>query len=196
MVKQWFKSGSPWIWMTGGAVSISLISVLGILAMIAWKGLSFFWPSQVVQFELEGSIAKQTVIGEVYDRELVPKERLAATGVDVSAFDKEEFERLLIKTGNREYVALDFRWILETDIKAKSTPATLAVFERSKNGNFYGYVESVFKDGKPVEGDKVEALYDLVERAVDLNDEALDLQNGDIGHINYELERLRLKEKS
>ena len=95
MVKQWFKSGSPWIWMTGGAVSISLISVLGILAMIAWKGLSFFWPSQVVQFELEGSIAKQTVIGEVYDRELVPKERLAATGVDVSAFDKEEFERLL-----------------------------------------------------------------------------------------------------
>jgi len=93
MVKQWFKSGSPWIWMTGGAVSISLISVLGILAMIAWKGLSFFWPSQVVQFELEGSIAKQTVIGEVYDRELVPNERLAATGVDVSAFDIEEFER-------------------------------------------------------------------------------------------------------
>ena len=62
MVKQWFKSGSPWIWMTGGAVSISLISVLGLLAMIAWKGLSFFWPSEVVQFELEGSISKQTII--------------------------------------------------------------------------------------------------------------------------------------
>ncbi|MBH0056203.1 phosphate ABC transporter permease PstA [Pseudoalteromonas sp. SWXJZ94C] len=196
MVKQWFRSGSPWIWMTGGAVSISLISVLGLLAMIAWKGLSFFWPSEVMQYELEGSIAKQTVIGEVYDREMVPKERLAATGVDVSAFDKEEFERLLIKTGNREYVDLDFRWILETDIKEKSTPAALAVFERSKNGNFYGYVESVIKDGQIVTGDKVTTLHDLVERAVDLNDEALDLQNGDIGHINYELERLRLKEKS
>ena len=195
MVKQWFKSGSPWIWMTGGAVSISLISVLGLLAMIAWKGLSFFWPSEVVQFELEGSISKQTVIGEVYDRELVPKTRLAATGIDVSGFEKEEIERLLIKTGNREYVDLDFRWILETDIKNKTTPATLAVFERSKNGNFYGYVESVIKDGKPVEGDKIEALHELVVRAVDLNDEALDLQNGDIGHINYELERLRLKEK-
>ncbi|WP_351061248.1 hypothetical protein, partial [Psychrobacter sp. TB20-MNA-CIBAN-0197] len=81
-------------------------------AMIAWKGLSFFWPSEVVQFELEGSIAKQTIIGEIYDRELVPKARLAATGVDVSAYDREEFERLLIKTGNREYVDLDFRWIL------------------------------------------------------------------------------------
>ena len=66
----------------------------------------------------------------------------------LAAFDKEEFERLLIKTGNREYVDLDFRWILETDIKEKSAPAALAVFERSKNGNFYGYVESVIKDGQ------------------------------------------------
>jgi len=196
MVKQWFKSGSPWIWMTGGAVSISLISVLGLLAMIAWKGLSFFWPSEVVQFELEGSISKQTIIGEVYDRELVPTARLAATGIDVSDFNKDEVERLLIKTGNREYVDLDFRWILETDITEQSTPATLAVFERSKNGNFYGYIEGVIKDGKPVTGDKIETLHELVERVVDLNDEALDLQNGDIGHINYELERLRLQEKA
>ena len=196
MVKQWFRSGSPWIWMTGGAVSISLISVIGLLAMIAWKGLSFFWPSEVMQYELEGSIAKQTVIGEIYDRELVPKSRLAATGIDVSQFKKDEVERLLIKTGNREYVDLDFRWILETDITQSSAPKALAVFERSKNGNFYGYVESVIQDGKTVTADKVETLHDLVERAVDLNDEALDLQNGDIGHINYELERLRLQEKA
>ena len=78
MVKQWFKSGSPWIWMTGGAVSISLISVLGLLAMIGWKGLSFFWPCEVVQ--LDRFRSKQTVIGEIYDRELVPKSRIEATG--------------------------------------------------------------------------------------------------------------------
>ena len=196
MVKQWFKSGSPWIWMTGGAVSISLISVLGLLAMIAWKGLSFFWPSEVVQFELQGSVAKQTVIGEIYDRELVAKSRIEATGVDLSHYDKEQLERLLIKTGNREYVDLDFRWVLETDITSRTAPAELAVFERSKNGNFYGYVEQVIKDGEVITDNKIDVLYDLVERAVDLNDQALDLQNGDIGHINYELERLRLKEKA
>ncbi|MGP5157653.1 phosphate ABC transporter permease PstA [Pseudoalteromonas prydzensis] len=196
MIKQWFKSGSPWIWMTGGAVSISLISVLGLLAMIAWKGLSFFWPSQVVQLELQGSVAQQTVIGEVYDREMVPKSRLEATGVDLSGFDKEHLERFLIKTGNREYVDLDFRWVLETDIKSNTTPAAIAVFERSKNGNFYGYVESVIKDGQVITENKTAVLEELVERAVELNDQALDLQNGDIGHINYQLERLRLKEKS
>ncbi|GKW54058.1 phosphate ABC transporter permease PstA [Pseudoalteromonas shioyasakiensis] len=196
MVKQWFKSGSPWIWMTGGAVSISLISVLGLLAMIAWKGLSFFWPSEVVQFELQGSVEKQTVIGEIYDRELVAKSRIEATGVDLSNYDKEQLERLLIKTGNREYVALDFRWVLETDITSRTAPAELAVFERSKNGNFYGYVEQVIKDGEVITDNKIDVLYDLVDRAVDLNDQALDLQNGDIGHINYELERLRLREKA
>ena len=196
MVKQWFKSGSPWIWMTGGAVSISLISVLGLLAMIAWKGLSFFWPSEVVQFELQGSVAKQTVIGEIYDRELVAKSRIEATGVDLSHYDKEQLERLLIKTGNREYVALDFRWVLETDITSRTAPDELAVFERSKNGNFYGYVEQVIKDGEVITDNKIDVLYDLVDRAVDLNDQALDLQNGDIGHINYELERLRLREKA
>ena len=196
MVKQWFKSGSPWIWMTGGAVSISLISVLGLLAMIAWKGLSFFWPSQVMQFELDGSVTKQTVIGEVYDREMVPKSRLEAMGVDLSGFNKENLERLLIKTGNREYVDLDFRWVLETDIKSKTTPADLAVFERSKNGNFYGYIETVIKDGQVITDNKKQVLEELVDRAVDLNDQAADLQDGDIGHINYELERLRLQEKS
>ncbi|WP_404341386.1 phosphate ABC transporter permease PstA [Pseudoalteromonas mariniglutinosa] len=195
MVKQWFKSGSPWIWMTGGAVSISLISVLGLLTMIAWKGLSFFWPSAVVQLELQGSITQQTVIGEIYDREMVPKSRIEATGIDLSNYDKEELERLLIKTGNREYVDLDFRWVLETDIKSLSKPADLAVFERSKNGNFYGYVEQVIKDGDIVTDNKIATLNELVERAVELNEQALDLQNGDIGHINYELERLRLQEK-
>ncbi|KID58007.1 phosphate ABC transporter permease [Pseudoalteromonas luteoviolacea] len=195
MVRQWFKSGSPWIWMTGGAVSISLISVIGLLAMIAWKGLSFFWPTEVVQFELEGSVAKQTVIGEIYDREMVPKERLVAAGYDLSDYQDEYVERLLVKTGNREFVELDFRWILTTDIQSQSVPEEMAVFERSKNGNFYGYVVRVIEDGQVVSQNPVARLEELVERAVDLNEEALDLQNGDIGHINYELERLRLKER-
>ncbi|KZN29623.1 phosphate ABC transporter permease [Pseudoalteromonas luteoviolacea S2607] len=196
MVRQWFKSGSPWIWMTGGAVSISLISVIGLLAMIAWKGLSFFWPTEVVEFELEGSVAKQTVIGEIYDRELVPKKRLEAAGYDLSDYQGESVERLLVKTGNREYVELDFRWILTTDIQSRKVPEEMAVFERSKNGNFYGYVVRVIEDSKVVSQQPVERLEALVERAVELNEEALDLQNGDIGHINYELERLRLKERA
>ncbi|MEM0514951.1 phosphate ABC transporter permease PstA [Pseudoalteromonas sp. YIC-827] len=195
MIRQWFKSGSPWIWMTGGAVSISLISVIGLLALIAWRGLGFFWASPVHEFNIQGSVEQHTVIGEIYDHEVVPTSRVRQAGVDLGDFQGEEVTRYLIKTGNREYVDLDFRWILETDIQSQSTPNKLAVFERSKNGNFYGYIEQVIENGQPVQGNLEEKLEELVERAVDLNERALDLQNGDIGHINYELERLRLKER-
>ncbi|AXT31466.1 phosphate ABC transporter permease PstA [Pseudoalteromonas tunicata] len=195
-MKLWFKSGSPWIWMTGGAVSISLISVLGLLFLIAWRGLSFFWPSPVYQFELESVAGTSKVIGEIYDREQVPTSRLIEAGIDLKGHTEETIERVLIKTGNREYVDLDFRWLLSSDIMKQTTPAGLGMFERSKNGNFYGYVESVVEQGQVITTNVNEKLEELVERAVALNDEALDLQNGDIGHINYELERMRLKERS
>ena len=195
-MKLWFKSGSPWIWMTGGAVSISLISVLGLLFLIAWRGLSFFWPSPVYQFELESVAGTSKVIGEIYDREQVPTSRLIEAGIDLKGHREETIERVLIKTGNREYVDLDFRWLLSSDIMKQTTPAGLGMFERSKNGNFYGYVESVVEQGQVITTNVNEKLEELVERAVALNDEALDLQNGDIGHINYELERMRLKERS
>ncbi|MER2493708.1 phosphate ABC transporter permease PstA [Catenovulum sediminis] len=192
-MKDWFKSGSPWIWMTAGAVSISLISVIGLLAMIAWRGLSYFWPADIYQFDVRQGDTQQVVIGEIYDREQVPSKRLLNMGVDLKGHQGETVERILVKTGNREYVDLDFRWILQTDINATEKKPGIAVFERSRNGNFYGFVEQVIKDGQPVDN---EQLTVLIERAVDLADKAVDLQNGEIGSINYRLERIRLEQKS
>ncbi|MGL4899724.1 MAG: phosphate ABC transporter permease PstA, partial [Shewanella sp.] len=198
-MSKWVKSGSPWIWMTGGAVSISLIAVLGLLLLIAWRGLSYFWPATVYQWELEDSAGvRSTLIGEIYDREEVPTERLIAAG-QVFKQDPGEFvTRYLVKTGNREFVGLDFRWILATDIVSRSEPSDVAKLERAKNGNFYGYPIAVIENGKRLElaNDVIEAsLMEHIERAVALSDKALKLQKQDIGSINYEIERLRLKER-
>ena len=195
-MKLWFKSGAPWVWMTAGAVSISLLSVIGLLLLIASRGLSYFWPSDIHKFEMVSTLGhKTTIIGEVYDREEVPTQRLLESGVTFAKPQGETVERLLVKTGNREYVELDFQWILAPEISSQSTPKGLAVFERSKNGNFYGFVEAVIKDGQTITAHKREVLDELIERAVDLNAQALDLQNDEIGAINYELERLRLKQR-
>lgn len=79
---KWFKSGSPWIWMTGGAVSLSLIAVLGLLLLIAWRGLSYFWPADIYQWEMQDDKGQRyTLIGELYDREEVPTERLKSAGI-------------------------------------------------------------------------------------------------------------------
>ena len=117
-------------------------------------------------------------------------------GVDLRGFKGEQVERLLIKTGNREYVDLDFRWILSTNVVEQSTPSQLAVFERSKNGNFYGYITSVIKDGKSITGDtKLLELEQLVERAVRLMTQRLISKWSNWSYC-YDLERLRLEEKS
>nr|MBP8173764.1 phosphate ABC transporter, permease protein PstA [Aeromonadaceae bacterium] len=134
-MKKWFKSGTPWIWMTGGAVSLSLIAVLGLLTLIGWRGLVYFWPHPIYQWDLEEKGVKSTLIGEQHDTELVPVARLRATGLELKGEEREVLERYLVKTGNREYVPLDFRWILETDIRERSQPKELAVLERTTNGN-------------------------------------------------------------
>ncbi|ODR86633.1 phosphate ABC transporter permease PstA [Shewanella xiamenensis] len=196
---KWVKSGSPWIWMTGGAVSISLIAVLGLLLLIAWRGLSFFWPATIYQWELEDSSGvRSTLIGEIYDREEVPTERLTAAGHVFKLPPGEFVTRYLVKTGNREFVGLDFRWILATDIISRSEPADVAMLERTKNGNFYGYPVAVIENGKRLElkNDALESsLMEHIERAVALSDKALSLQKQDIGSINYNIEKLRLKER-
>ncbi|MGL5395941.1 MAG: phosphate ABC transporter permease PstA, partial [Shewanella sp.] len=196
---KWVKSGSPWIWMTGGAVSISLIAVLGLLLLIAWRGLSYFWPTTIYQWELEDSSGvRSTLIGEIYDREEVPTERLIAAGHVFKQQPDEFVTRYLVKTGNREFVGLDFRWILATDIISRSEPSDVAKLERTKNGNFYGYPVAVIEDGKRLDlvDDAIESsLMDHIHRAVELSDKALKLQKQDIGAINYEIERLRLKER-
>ncbi|MCE2573415.1 phosphate ABC transporter permease PstA [Motilimonas eburnea] len=197
-MRNWFKSGAPWIWMTGGAVSISLVAVVGLLVLIAWRGLSFFWPSAVYEFELEELNGhRHTVIGELYDSEQVSAERILSSGVKLPDDHEDVITRYLLKTGNREYVDLDFRWIMETQIKSQSAPSEIAVFERSTNGNFYGYVVGLLENGEPVKAqDMRNELFQRMERAIELNDKASELQHGPIGKINYELERLRLKERS
>lgn len=195
----WFKSGKPWIWLTAGAVSISLIAVIGLLLMIAWRGLSFFWPAAIHEMEVmapDGST--QLLIGERYETEEIPISRLNESGVFLDDYDQPTLQRYLIKVGNREFVPLDFSWVLEPAIVSDTTPADLAVIERNKDGNFYGYPVDVLENGTSVVANTDELrdiLFERIERAVELNDEALDLQNGEIGAINYELEQLRLQRR-
>jgi phosphate transport system permease protein len=198
-MKDWFKSGKPWIWLTAGSVSISLIAVIGLLILIGWRGLSFFWPAQIHEMEVratDGSLS--TIIGEVYDSETIPLSRLQESGVELDGYNEEMLDRWLIKVGNREYVPLDFTWVLEPQIVRDETPKDLAKLERAKDGNFYGYVVDVLENGESVaNSDNIrEVLRERIERVVELNEQASDLQDSDIGAINYGLNQLRLERRA
>ncbi len=194
--KTWWKSGSPWIWLNAGAVSASMVIVFGLLALIVVRGMGHFWPADVYEIEYDAPNGKQNIIGELVDKEFIEVHRFEESGYGKAPEGATHVKRWLVKTGNRE-MYLDFRWISDHNILQKTTPEDVVVVEREEWGNFYGYLKQVKHDGQVVaEGkDAWAALEASVERAGELRAKMKDLEKSDIGAINYELERLRLRTK-
>lgn len=197
-VKAWFASGSPWVWMNAGAVSIAVIMTIGLLAVIAVRGLGHFWPADVIEatYTVPGE-APKTVIGEEVQVEQVPRERLRGAGLPVPDNGPEFMTRELLKLGNRDLYGSDFSWVIGEWLTDKRHPAELVTLERREWGNFYGYLLSVKENGKVVAegpGAMVE-LQARMKRVDELYAKLYQLEKKDIGGINHGLERLRLKER-
>lgn len=196
-IKTWFDSGKPWVWLNAGAVSISLVMVVGLLLLIAVRGLSHFWPADIKQISYqEPGQESITLIGEKVDHESVPAARLAISGVELP--EGQDFaQRTLLKVGNRDYFGLDFRWINDTWIQDVTYPEGLLAVERREWGNFYGYLVNVKQQGEVVaDGDNAwEAFQQRLERSNDLVSEIKSIEKGEIGKINHGIEELRLHER-
>ena len=196
-LKLWFRKGEPWVWLNVDAVAISVVMVVGLLGLVAVRGLSHFWPHTIIEgvyTEPDGS--SYTIIGEVADEEWVAASRVRGTGVAIPE-EVKVVKRMLIKTGNRDITGLDFRWLIAENLQDVTTPEQLMVVERREWGNFYGYLVAVKENGRVVASGE-SALAELearLERALDLTEEIHEIENAEIGAINYQLERLRLKQR-
>ena len=76
-------------------------------------------------------------------------------------------------------------------------PEDIVVLERNEYGNFYGRLKSVSENGTVVAMGKAawDQLEARIDRSNDLIAQKLKIEKGEIGHINYGLEQLRLEEK-
>ena len=202
MMKKWFKTGDPWIWLNAAAVSASLIIVIGLLLLIAIQGLSHFWPKAVMQAQYiqanatESTPASIRIIGEIHDDEQVTIERLKSLGINIKT-DQISATRLLIKTGNRDVSGADFKWILQHYLTEKTYPEDIIVLERREWGNFYGYLKSITDNGKVSASGKA-AWPELIKR-LELSDKLYaqirNIEKGAIGSVNYGMENLRLAKR-
>lgn len=198
MIKAWFKSGSPWIWMTAGAVSINLLLVVGLLLLIAIRGLGHFWPANIVEYQyLNQQGQSSVIIGEEVDESLLHEAQARAAGFEVLN-GAEYLHQYLVKTGNRDILGSDFRWIQDQYIREKSEPEDLIAVERREWGNFYGRLLAVKQNGEVIaEGEQAwPVAQEKLAKALVLFDEIDSLQDKDVGAINYNLERLRLKQRA
>lgn len=190
-MKEWFKKGEHWIWMSSAAVAVSVVLVFGLILMISYKGLIHFWPHEVYEYQLKQNDQIETVVGELRDTKI--KEVFDAEGQP-----PREVPQLLVKVGNRDVYGIDFRWVSEDDLV--STEPELAnnavVIERYEYGNVYGWYESLTLNGKTISGEPLhQTLEEQVSEGKRLHDEIKSIEKLDIGAINYKLEQLRLDEK-
>ena len=139
-IKNWFDSGTPFVWLNAGAVSISVVMVVGLIALIAVRGLGHFWPADIHVFDYYASPTDESVrlMGEVVDEESVSRSRAGNP-----AYAGETIKRNLIKTGNRDVSGLDFRWVLDAGIKNDNLPKDAMVVERHEWGNLYGFLTAL-----------------------------------------------------
>ena len=194
-LKTWFKSGAPGVWMSGGAVTIAVIMTIGLLAVIAVRGLGHFWPADLIHasYNVPGQ-PEHVVVGEVVQKEEVPRERLKGAGLPVPAEGPEFMTRELVKVGNRDLNGSDFTWIVGEWLTDQSTPPELMAIERREWGNFYGYLVNLKEQGKVVaEGEAAwPELHKRIERVSSLGDELSKLEKTEISKVNSGLERIRL----
>lgn len=193
---RWLKSGSPWIWLTAASVSISLLALIGILLLLAGQGMRYFWPSPVYQFELKQAAAGPVVvIGELYQQQTISRQQLQEAGVTPPS-QTQSFTRYVVKIGNRESEGQDFRTLLASDVRQRTTPHDLLVLERNSNGTAYGYLAGMLEDGQPLTGRNLnQALQQRLPQIAALSRQAHTIQFRDMARINEHFSALTLREK-
>ena len=204
----WMRRGTPWVWLNAGAVAISILMVVGLLALLTVRGMSHFWPRDVMQADYapptsSGELLSTQVIGEFVESEMVLSAQIASSGIPV---DEAQgfYERQLVKLGNRDLTGADFTWVLSDYVHNVEYPENVVALERREWGNFYGHLSGINEnadliafsgDVSAIESSRWNDFNERLERALDIREDIYVIENQEIGQINYAMERLRLRER-
>ena len=184
-MNRFWKSGDPFVWLTGGALALSLIMVAGLVYLVLANGLGFFWPSDILRLTLKDGTV---LLGELADREKIPQPG-AAPGTP-------DRYRIKLKVGNRDLYGADFAWVDEDTIAKREVPTDAVLIERREWGNLYGTIKEVRNGGQTVaQGPEAgwAGVQALLPEATRLYRETVRIEKDEIGGDNYAQERVRLR---
>jgi len=188
--------GEPWLWALGGALALGIILVAGFLAMVFWNGATTFWPKPIEVVTLsDGSVvAGEPTRSGIYRvgenvRETLPPHVLAA-------LDENDgyARRVLYRSANYDLYGDDFRWVSDYEVATVTRPADMFLVERQEWGPFVGRIAGLVVGGEPRDIAAVsyaqlrEAQHDARERFHRIRE----IEQKDIGRVNYDMERERL----
>ena len=130
-----WKSGQAYIWLTGGALAFCVLMIVGLIGLVVYNGLGFFWPADLTAIGLKDNAV---VMGQMWDRQEIP--------------NRDGEFRVQLKVANRDAYGVDFRWIDESRIQDRTFPESAVVFERREWGQLFGFLDGVFEGEERVAG--------------------------------------------
>jgi phosphate transport system permease protein len=198
---RWFHTDTPWVWLNAGAVALCLLTLLGILLLISIQGLAHFWPKSLLQAEVTAGSQSRRVIGAVIRHEHVSARQLQEAGLSLDS-EQAEVQRTLIHSGNREFSDSDYFWVLDNALSDRHYPDHLAVFERTRWGQLYGYLRglsengTLLQQGPDIDQDMLWREFEQRRQRTEALQQEIDrIESNMLGQINRTLEQLRLEQR-
>jgi len=178
-----FSHGEPMVWLTGGALVLSVLMVAGLLILVVTEGLSTFWPGPLVRVTLKDG---RVLMGEVNRVEEDPGSTARIT------------TRTMLRTANFDVSGTHFTWVDDALVEQSEEPEWAVLFERISWGRFYGFPEELLIDGEVVASTPAAVWKRFEELHGACRERYLErrsLEHREIGHLNALREEARLKVK-
>ena len=194
------------IWLTGGALVLSLAMIIGLILLVVCQGASTFWPVTVVQVETSQG---KVFLGEVVRQDFFkPTRQNLADDLPAAELDAAEkalndaggiARRRLIHTTKFAGELNSNHWVSDFAVQAESSPAWIVLFERIEGGRLYGEPHGFVLDGQetktagPAEAWEFFQEHHAATRK--LWQQRRSLESHTLGKINARLEAARLQER-
>ncbi len=205
------------IWLTGGALAVSLVMIVGLLLLVLVEGSATFWPISIQRVQLhDGTVYLGEVTrSEWYEPteanlEPLPEAIRAAAEAEMAAHNGLAHRRLL-RTGNYELTNTHFHWVTDYEAVKTDEPKWALILERVEWGRFYGFPTAFLTRGEPIAEVPSEAdaaardaaqqeLWDLFREhhgeVLELRERIRDLEEHEIGAANARKEAARLTRRA
>ncbi|WLS79998.1 phosphate ABC transporter permease PstA [Erwinia pyri] len=185
------KNNHRWRWLTGGAVAVSLLAFVLLIALLAWQGFRYFWPQAVTLYTVQQTVGTSQMLGEIVQKQSVTRQQLEASGRVLPAGLPPEMTRYLIKTGNRDFAATDFQSLLSYQIVAQEQPTGVIALQRRSGGMAYGWFDGLLENGQPlVARNMMRALQLRIKQSQQHLSQAEKIRRVSMARLNSELNQL------
>lgn len=165
-----------WRWLTAGAVAVCLLAFTLLIGLLGCQGMRAFWPQPLDQYLFQPPEGQAVmVLGETLQQQ-----------------QQGEQWRYVVKTGNRDFAAPDFRVLYSQGAAKTRRPAEAIVLQRRSGGNAYGWLIELREDNEVLTARDRNAL--LHQRLVQVHEQlrhASNIRRVKMARLNAQLESLQ-----